>query len=141
MELPIGSKKVQLESYHQKALIRWASYNPILRKYLYHIPNGSQRNKIVGANLKMEGVKRGISDLHLPYPVGIYHGLWIELKAPIRSRKPTPEQIEWLSSMMDLNFASTIAYGWEEGKIILEAYLKNDMDVLVEFSNFKSVRL
>lgn len=38
---------------------------PALR-YLYHTPNGGQRNKIIAAKLKAEGVKTGVPDYLLP---------------------------------------------------------------------------
>lgn len=71
------------EDTEQIAVIQWAQYNtarfPEL-KWLYHIPNGGSRNKAEAVKLKQMGVKAGVSDLCLPYPHGIYHGLYIEMK-------------------------------------------------------------
>lgn len=65
------------------AVIAWAGYQtgkyPEL-KWLYHCPNGGSRNKLEASKLKQMGVKAGVSDLHLPYPKGIYCGLYIEMK-------------------------------------------------------------
>lgn len=48
---------------------------------LHAIPNGGQRNAIVAAKLKAEGVVSGIPDLHLPISKGGHHSLYIEMKA------------------------------------------------------------
>lgn len=47
---------------------------------IYAIPNGGQRNAIVAAKLKAEGVLAGIPDLHIPVARNGYHGLYIEMK-------------------------------------------------------------
>ena len=47
------------------------------------------------ANLKKEGVKRGVPDICLPVSRGKYHGLYIEMKAG--KNKPSKEQKEWIN--------------------------------------------
>ena len=47
---------------------------------IYAIPNGGQRNAIVAAKLKAEGVLAGVPDLHIPVPSGEYHSLYVEMK-------------------------------------------------------------
>lgn len=70
-------------------------------KYLYHVPNGGNRDPRVGARLKGQGVRRGVPDLCLPIPrpavsgFAAYHGLYLELKA--KGNDLTPEQEQWLS--------------------------------------------
>jgi len=44
------------------------------------IPNGGQRNKIVAAKMKQEGVTAGMPDLLIPEPRHGYNNLWIEVK-------------------------------------------------------------
>lgn len=71
------------EDTEQIVVIRWAALQtaryPEL-KWLHHIPNGGSRNKAEAAKFKQMGVKSGVSDLCLPYPMGIYSGLYIEMK-------------------------------------------------------------
>ena len=71
------------EHEEQCAVIEWAAYMrhtyPAL-VWLFAIPNGGARHKAVAAKLVQEGVKRGVPDLFLPYPVGGWHGLWLEMK-------------------------------------------------------------
>ena len=71
------------EDTEQINVISWASWQmqkyPEL-KWLHHIPNGGSRNRAEAIKLKQMGVKSGVSDLCLPYPKGIYCGLYIEMK-------------------------------------------------------------
>ena len=54
--------------------------NPRLRDLMIAIPNGGQRNAIVAAKLKAEGVVAGVPDLLFAYPSGEWHGLFLEMK-------------------------------------------------------------
>lgn len=49
-------------------------------RWLYHIPNEGKRSDAQGKKMKQMGLKAGVSDLHLPYAKGCYHGLYIEMK-------------------------------------------------------------
>lgn len=64
----------------QKSYFDWAKLHPQARR-AFAIPNGGQRNKIVAAKLKAEGVRAGVLDVFLPIPRGGCHGMWIEFKA------------------------------------------------------------
>ena len=65
----------------QVACVRWfAMQFPHLAPLLFAIPNGGQRNAIVAAKLKAEGVRAGVPDLFLAVAAGEYHGLFIEMK-------------------------------------------------------------
>lgn len=64
----------------QRAYFDWARLHPEARR-AYAIPNGGQRNVVVAAKLKAEGVRAGVLDVHLPIPRGGAAGLWIEHKA------------------------------------------------------------
>lgn len=83
----------QHEEQEQIAIFRWATMQegqyPVLR-YMYHIPNGGHRNKVTAGRLKAAGVKRGVPDICLPFPLGGYAGLYIELKAG--KNKPTTQR-------------------------------------------------
>ena len=71
------------EDTEQINVIAWADWNAIMYpelRWLHHIPNGGSRNKAEAVKFKQMGVRSGVSDLCLPYPKGIYHGLYIEMK-------------------------------------------------------------
>ncbi|MCK5236436.1 MAG: VRR-NUC domain-containing protein [Deltaproteobacteria bacterium] len=105
--------------------MRWVAWN--LKSYpelalLYAIPNGGQRNRIVAAKLKAEGVKAGVPDLNLAVARGGYHGLYIEMK--VKPNKPTKKQLEWHEMLREQGYRVEVCYGWEEGVAVLKGYLK-----------------
>ena len=105
------------EAQEQKAVIEYFSHTWV-GDYLIHIPNGGARSSArEGKNLKLMGVKPGVSDLFLAYTVWEdfrieYCGLWIELKRNINSYSSekaaknavTESQREWLRKMNKLKY-------------------------------------
>jgi hypothetical protein len=109
------------------ALWQRAQLNPILKKYLYHVPNGGKRNPREAARMKRMGVRAGVHDYHLPVARGCYHGLWIELKPLVKGRRPSvsDSQYEWRDKMRDQGYASSyIVHGWHNAIQIMLDYLK-----------------
>jgi len=114
----------QDEHEHQKALIEWASiasYQHHCLRLLYAIPNGGARDVRVGKKLKAEGVKRGVPDLCLPVPCGVYHGMYIEMKTEVG--RATPEQKQWIQDLNEQGYYAVIAKGWEQAKNEILGYL------------------
>jgi VRR-NUC domain len=113
------------EHKEQKTVIQWAVISegvfPELAM-LFAIPNGGQRNVIVAAKLKAEGVKRGYPDLGLDVARGCYHGLRIEMKAPDGDTKP--EQRDWLRNLTTQGYFATTAWGADEAVNIIKMYLR-----------------
>lgn len=130
------SKRTELKSEHEEqcALIEWTAYakakHPEL-KWLYTVPNGAKlpyRKSRDGKRfsreamwLKREGLRPGVSDLHLPVACGAYIGLWIEMK--VGYNKTTDYQQEWLDDMNSIGHYAVVCYGFEEAKEVLEKYL------------------
>lgn len=85
------------------------------------MPNGGSRNKIEAANLKKQGVKKGVPDLCLPVPRGVYHGLYIEMKA--KKNKPTQEQESWLKALDEQGYKTAVCWGWEAASRVITEYL------------------
>lgn len=118
------------EDGEQSAIFCWAAISvgkyPQLR-WLHHVPNGGQRNKREGANLKKQGVKRGISDIVLPFPTK-YAGLYIELKTEKRRKEKnggcSTEQLEFIDYANKVGYKAIVCYGWIEAKEAIEDYLK-----------------
>ncbi len=119
--------RIDNEAGAQETLFSWAQYQ--CAKYpelalLYHIPNGGKRDARTAANLKRQGVKAGVPDLHLPVARGGYHGLYIELK--VGNNKPTKLQNEWLCNLNKQDYLAIVCYGWQQAAEMLLAYLKLD---------------
>lgn len=130
-----------LEDAHQTALFQWARLYPLkshqavpnshLSDYLIAIPNGGKRNVREAARLKRMGVHPGVSDIFLPFPNGVHHGLWIELKKPCSAFKTvraaqtsvTPKQAEWQSRMDRAGYLARVCYGWMEARDLIVEYL------------------
>ena len=115
------------EHVEQVALMQWAALS--LTRYpdlawLYAIPNGGHRYANVAKALKAEGVKSGVSDLHLPVAKRGYHGLWIEMKAA--GGQVSSAQRAWLEGMRMLGHRAEMCRGFEAARTVLEDYLRED---------------
>lgn len=112
------------EDTEQILVIQWASYqmnvHPEL-KWLYHCPNGGSRNQKEAVKFKQMGVKAGVSDLCLPYPKGIYCGLYIEMK--YGDGRQQPSQKEFLKDMASAGHFVSTCYSAEEAIEVIKAYL------------------
>lgn len=117
---------IPTEHDEQVSLMRWAQLQSAARpelKLLYAIPNGGQRHKAVAAKLKMEGVKSGVPDIHLPIPRGGHHGLYIELKRRKNGRL-SPSQRMWIGALLQAGHKVEVCYGWEQARDVILAYLE-----------------
>lgn len=104
-------------------------------KWLHAIPNGGARGgdkqtaMIRGAQLKAEGVKPGVPDIFLPYPIALWHGLYIEMKKPdqkpVRSGKGgvSDEQLEFRRWALSQNYGWIVCYSWREAADVLKQYI------------------
>ena len=112
------------ESGQQEALFSWAAYNmgrmPEL-EYMHHVPNGGKRDAATAIALKRQGVKAGVPDICLPAPRGIYHGLYIELKAG--KNTTTAKQRSWLNYLRQQGYFTAVCYGWQTAAELVERYL------------------
>lgn len=89
----------------------------------YHVPNGGQRNKKTASDLKRQGVKVGVSDLHVRQARGGWHGLYLELKAtPPRDAALAQSQFEWLECSEYEGYCAVLALGLEQAKAVLREY-------------------
>lgn len=112
------------EDTEQIAVIQWSQYNenrhPEL-KWLHHCPNGGSRNRNEAVKLKQMGVKAGVSDLCLPYPKGIYCGLYVEMK--YGDNRQQSSQKEFLEDMAAAGHYVATCYSAEEAISVITGYL------------------
>lgn len=114
------------EAQHQTAVIKWSQQPHIRARYpelalLFHIPNGGTRDSVEGKHLKQQGVKKGVPDLCLPVPKGIYHALYIEMKT--EKGRTTSDQEWWGNSLLLQGNMWEVCHGWESAVRVLEWYL------------------
>jgi hypothetical protein len=111
------------EHAHQTALFMWIA--TLIKTYpeatwIYAIPNGGERNPIVASRLKAEGVKKGVSDICVPFARRGYHGFYIEMKKP--KGKETPEQITFGKFLTTEGYLYTMCDSWEKGRDAIQWY-------------------
>ena len=97
------------EHIEQVNFINWFEYNHPNVK-IFAIPNGGKRHPKVAAELKAEGVKRGIPDLFIPE----WH-LWIEMKK-VKGSTTSKEQKAWLKYLSDVGYTTEVCRGFLEAK-------------------------
>ena len=101
---------------------------PFLEKLLFAVPNGGSRGdnarsaSIVGAKMKAEGVKPGVADIFLAYPVAPYHGLFIEMKRADGGTQSDHQKLfaywaQWSG------YKCVLCHGWLAAKDELHSYL------------------
>lgn len=112
------------EHAHQVAFFCWAASKleayPCL-KWMYAVPNGGDRNPIVAARLKAEGVKSGVSDICLPFGRQGYSGAYIEMKKP--GGKESANQKEFGAFLATENYLYRCCLSWEEAANTVAWYL------------------
>lgn len=95
---------------------------------LAHIPNG-----LISARLKNKvvplGVRRGYPDLMMPIPRGIYHGLFIELKAPDVDvgRGLSREQRVVLKRLSDRGYLAVAINDFDTAVRVITDYLRGEL--------------
>lgn len=112
------------ETSHQQALFAWAALQratyPQL-KWLHAIPNANSHHQVA------EGVRGGVPDICLPWPVKPFHGLYIELKLPSRRKHKnggaSDVQLEWLAYLSYEGYMTHLCYGWEHARDAILDYI------------------
>ena len=138
--LPQDLAKSGTEHGEQSALFLWAHLNktkyPVL-EWMHAIPNGGSRGDtaksrmIRGAQMKAEGVKQGVADVFLPFPIAGWHGLYIEMKKP--SQRPvkatskgglSDDQVLFKGHCILFNYGWIVCYSWEDAARTIVQYLE-----------------
>jgi hypothetical protein len=141
------------EHAHQVAVFMWASIAKRMLtqlEWLYAIPNGGLRDKRVAGRLKSEGVKKGVSDFFLPWPMMNDEGtalascgLYVELKRIKSNAKETgiartkgiesADQEKFQAYARDHFYSAVTCYGWKEAVYQICYYLKVDFQTVNAF--------
>jgi hypothetical protein len=134
--MPISPKELAkngTEEGHQTAF--FCALVPLIHQYpalrwMHAIPNGGARDSITAGVLKKTGVKAGVWDCFLPYPVAKDHGLWLEFKRPSRRKEPhgglSPFQLEFGLFVHSQGYKTAVVYTWEEALAETLQYLAKE---------------
>ncbi len=88
---------------------------------IFAVPNGGDRNVVVGTKLKAEGVRRGVPDLVWPIARHGLHGLFLELK--VKPNRPSKEQKAWERNLIAQGYmVATVYDDAEEAMNLLRWY-------------------
>lgn len=115
------------EHTEQCCLIDWCKCNehkyPALAN-IFAVPNGSklpytrtQQGKVWSGQrwkLVKEGMKSGVPDLFLAWPMQGYSGMFIEMK--YGKNKPSDEQLNWIARLDNAGYHVVVCYSFEEAK-------------------------
>lgn len=114
----------------QVACVRWFRLQYPTRSIIFAIPNGGQRNVVVAAKMKAEGVTAGVPDLFVPHPTKIYHGLFIEMKNGNRGRL-SERQRQMLRLLARKGYACVVARDFDDFRFKVMRYF-NDLPLECE---------
>lgn len=123
--------KAGTEDAEQMALFCWANQNlarfPCL-EWMHAIPNGGKRDIRTAAKLKATGVKAGVADIFLPWPVDHHHGLYIELKRADGVQSDVkPNQKEFAEYCFGNDYCWRVCFGWKQATNTIEQYLAGEL--------------
>jgi hypothetical protein len=115
------------EHVEQRALVEWArlmarTSEPDLA-LLFAVPSGGFRPWATAKRLAAEGVQAGIPDLMLPVSRWGWHGMFLELKAPLREARPSNAQLWWMENLTAAGYYVVLAYGCDAARAAITYYL------------------
>ena len=103
-------------------LVNWFNHEfPELADDFHHFANERKCPVSEGRKLKRMGVKKGVADFFLAFPVDGSHGLWLELK--VGKNKPSKEQMDFLARKTLRGYKAFCVWEFESAKEFILAYL------------------
>lgn len=123
----IRSRRQNVEHLHQCIIFDWAlrkrKQYPML-DFMSASQSGHKRNVVDASMAKRSGLKAGIPDIFLPYPSKGYHGLFIELKRPEKSKAKISEaQKITIDYLNNHGYLAVVCYGSDEAIEAIKNYL------------------
>ena len=91
-----------------------------------HSPNEGKREPQYIVKLKRLGMRVGFPDIFIYEARGKYHGLAIELKRQ-KGGKISKPQLQCLCELKQRGYYATVCRGFQEAKIIIDKYLKGEL--------------
>lgn len=114
--------KTHTESNEQIAAMDWLrAQHPKIALLTMHIGNERKATYYAGYIMKRMGVLKGASDLFMAWPVGGFHGLFIEVKS--KQGKPTQDQLEFIERALERGYMAKVCYGADEVIHCMRIYL------------------
>jgi hypothetical protein len=92
----------------------------------YAIPNGGGRSKREAGRLKAEGVRPGVSDIFVSFPVPGSAGMYLEMKS--LTGYPSREQRAWIPDSLALGYEAACCRGADEAYQTWLAYVGRGLE-------------
>ena len=105
----------------QVACVRWFRY-AYPQSIIYAVPNGGQRNAVVAAKLKAEGVLSGIPDLCVAEAKCGYHALYVEMKNGTQG-KVSEHQRELIEQLREKGYCCEVCRSFDEFEKVVSDYM------------------
>ncbi|WP_236566459.1 PDDEXK family nuclease [Pantoea brenneri] len=113
--------KGKKEHYDQVRIFdHFHRHNRVIYDHLYAVPNGGFRLKATAAAIEAEGAKRGVPDMSLEIPAGIYHGMRVEQK--YGKNMPSEYQLTWMRRLKAQGYYVLLSFSPEETISVMEQY-------------------
>jgi hypothetical protein len=90
-------------------------------KGAFAIPNGFLDTKAKRIRAFREGVLSGVPDVFIPWPIGGFHGLFLEFKRA--EGRVTKGQEEYLALMRSRGYKAEVVFGLREALEVLKGYI------------------
>ena len=110
--------RIQSEFFNQVPLF----FPTLPDRLLFAVPNGGSRHKIEAANMKRQGVKRGIADVILQVPKKGYASLCLEFKTP--TGRQSDEQKEYQRQVEMAGSKYVVVRSVQQAIKVVSEYLK-----------------
>lgn len=110
--------RIQTEFFNQVPLF----FPTLPDRLLFAVPNGGSRHKIEAANMKRQGVKRGIADVILQVPKKGYASLCLEFKTS--TGRQSDEQKEYQRQVELAGSKYVVVRSVEQAIRVVQEYLK-----------------
>lgn len=115
---------LQPEQVEHINVVNWFNFQfPELSEDFHHFANERKCSIQHGRTLKRMGVKKGVSDFFLAFPLDGYHGFWLELK--VGKNKLTEEQKQFMKRKTERGYLCAACWGFESAKELFLTYLRN----------------
>lgn len=105
----------------QTECIRWFRLQ-YPKRIIFAIPNGGQRNAVVAAKMKAEGVLAGVPDLFIPHPFGQWHGLFVEMKNG-KSGRVSDRQSEVMEALTSEGYLCRVCRSFDDFYTVVSGYM------------------
>jgi hypothetical protein len=125
--LPNTPTKVPSEKAEQAFLVKWLQvkkipYVAIMNEFIARDKTGQPLWGLLARYKSLGYLQPGVSDLFIPVPVGVRHGLWIELKK-IKGGTVLLEQKQWLDARWADGYETFICKGADDAIKVIAEYL------------------